>query len=337
MPGVKVLIYLLDSRSQIFFQVGALGVFVEFACPPIAALLMERTGDWVPYMLSLALQVFAFALSFTMPETLDRDKTTDSNTVTELPNGTTIPPPRTRNFIKDRLASWGKGAADSARFVWEDKNVAILLAMLSLMAFGKQSLFQILLIYVSKRFDLTIAQVSACLPPEAAGMPQRNALRLTTYGTGKLLVCASSFHLLPRPCYSPAGPELLHRPPSQSVSTIPRLEHHTSLGGAHFHRRFCNSSIRPPTTPALRTRRIRTWIRTRPHFTNGSNIACSSIANRHIVCHDHCRRERGEVDSESAACCDLYLGIATWEWLAGIAIFGHGLSLIHISEPTRPY
>ena len=113
-------------------------------------------------MLSFALNIFTFILCFTMPETLNTAKDADKGVTAEV-NGSLVLLFNQHKSVADRLFAWQKGAADSARFIWEDKSVALLVVMLSLSAFGKQSLFQILLIYLSKRFDLTMAQVRRLL------------------------------------------------------------------------------------------------------------------------------------------------------------------------------
>lgn len=147
-------------RTTTFFQTSALSVGMEVIAPPLSALLMDHAGDWLPYMLSLALWALGCVCVLAMPETLVRDIENIDAPIAELPDGTLLNSTGVKSTLSDRFAAWRHEATASIGFFGHNGQVQLLVFMLALCAFGKQSVFQLLLLYASKRLDLSIAQVT---------------------------------------------------------------------------------------------------------------------------------------------------------------------------------
>lgn len=132
---------------------------MEVVGPPIAAIMMDHMGDWLPYMLSLVLWAVACICALAMPETLDQSANDQDAPIAELEDGTVLYPVNSKSGLGDRLAGYKQSAIASFAFFGHNVQVQLLVFMLALSAFGKQSVFQLLLLYASKRLDLSIAQV----------------------------------------------------------------------------------------------------------------------------------------------------------------------------------
>ncbi|KAK6396114.1 hypothetical protein LTR65_010224 [Meristemomyces frigidus] len=175
-PVVSALFYVVLSditteadRAAVFLRMGATQLLAGLVIPPISAWLME-INPWVPSLLGTSIMstcIFVFAL---VPETLNYKHPFGSPSSSHPPSPTTetAPPPTpntsgARNPISAHFTTrWIGTVKDATAFLTLDWRVtALILPFVGHMLIGNAT--QLLLQYVSKRYEVTFSKATLIL------------------------------------------------------------------------------------------------------------------------------------------------------------------------------
>jgi hypothetical protein len=140
-----------------FLYLTASILVAEFLAPIAAAALMKY-GDWLPFILALAMVAIATAMTVPLPETLHLRDLPEPHEIEGHLGGGTIhrqPPAKSRGHsLKEQLLH----LRDALRFLKRDYTIALVVFAFMANRLGRQSL-NLLLRYASQRYDWTIRQV----------------------------------------------------------------------------------------------------------------------------------------------------------------------------------
>ena len=150
-----------DQRSTAFLWVGGFALGVMGVSQPLSALLMERS-PWVPMWLALELWLLAVVVACVLPETIHmREQLLAPGLHHGSPDSLSLKDDDAHGlFQRTKLAAWRFGKA--ASFLVEDMRVFILLCcfMIGMLTLESNN---VLLQYVSKRFDWSLSQATLFL------------------------------------------------------------------------------------------------------------------------------------------------------------------------------
>jgi len=146
------------SRTNIFYQLGACNYITQILAPPVAAVLLERYGPWVPYLVAMGFMLVTFFLTLlALPETIQKEQTIKSSTVAPV---SVFPTKSRTNLIMHKAKHLRSSLTDSTSFIYCSRPIVLLLFALLFIEFGQMANQQILIVYASKRLSWTLARAS---------------------------------------------------------------------------------------------------------------------------------------------------------------------------------
>ncbi|KAJ5682954.1 hypothetical protein N7462_006119 [Penicillium macrosclerotiorum] len=152
-----------EERSTALFRLQSCITLAEVMATPVSAFLMGYS-IWLPYILGLVVMVIGSIPILFLPETLEEAKAkkrasrlrsgTESPMVSSEPADLTGKPAVVQDLIRQI-----EEFKNSTRFIWRDRNIWLLVLCLFVTVMTRQT-NNVLLQYVSKKFDWSIAQAS---------------------------------------------------------------------------------------------------------------------------------------------------------------------------------
>jgi len=145
------------SRTNIFYQLGACNYITQILAPPVAAVLLETYGPWVPYLVAMGFMLVTFFLTLALPETIQKEQTITSSTVASVG---VFPPKYRMNIIMHKAKHLRNSLTNATSFIYCSRPIVLLLFALLFIEFGQMANQQILIVYASKRLSWTLARAS---------------------------------------------------------------------------------------------------------------------------------------------------------------------------------
>ncbi|KAJ5405754.1 hypothetical protein N7465_007038 [Penicillium sp. CMV-2018d] len=153
-----------DERSTALFRLNSAVILAEILATPISAYLMT-SSIMLPFLLGVGLIILGTIPVLFLPETLEEikvkqsflensDQETEQNTENERPEQQ-----RTKKEVYQEFTQQFRKFIESTRFIWSDHNVCIMILVSFVTIIGRKST-SLLLPYVSKKFDWSIARSS---------------------------------------------------------------------------------------------------------------------------------------------------------------------------------
>ena len=117
-------------------------------------------GPMLPFILSLCIIAVGSIPPFFLPETLRNAKGSQVNREGPEQDSESEQPQPSRKTVLQELARQVREFAQSTRFIWADSNVCLMVFVMFVTVMSRQCT-NLLLQYVSKKFDWSISRVCA--------------------------------------------------------------------------------------------------------------------------------------------------------------------------------
>ncbi|KAH7115880.1 MFS transporter-like protein, partial [Dendryphion nanum] len=144
-----------EKRTSIFLYLLASTLIAELIAPILASKLMQH-GDWLPLILSLAIQQIGICIAFFFPETLHlRDLPEPTDTDGSESDEIELQPVDTKHGLKAQIRYF----KEAMRFLKRDAMLALVIFTFLVNRLGQQSL-SMLLRYASKRYGWKIQKAA---------------------------------------------------------------------------------------------------------------------------------------------------------------------------------
>lgn len=118
-------------------------------------------GPMFPFILSICIIIVGSIPSFFLPETLRSTKMQVSRETPEQDSGSKQSQPPRKQAVLQELTGQVREFARSTRFIWADSNICLMVFVMFVTVMSRQCT-NLLLQYVSKKFDWSISRVCAC-------------------------------------------------------------------------------------------------------------------------------------------------------------------------------
>lgn len=152
-----------DERATALFRLQSCVQIAEILATPLSAYLMTF-GAMVPYTLSIGIIILGSIPALFLPETLKHPKRKRGNQ--EAPEQDSesdqSQPPRKQTVLQE-VTRQVREFAQSTRFIWTDTNICLMVFVMFVTVMTRQST-NLLLQYVSKKFDWSISRVCVLSP-----------------------------------------------------------------------------------------------------------------------------------------------------------------------------
>ena len=142
-------------RTNIFFLIHAAGVASAIISPSLSSFMMGY-NVWLPWILGLTCILGSACVSLAVPNTAKQEILTEASSTSPGINGDVQG--SNKNF-KARLTTARRAVQHATNLIFANGQVLLLLAILLIGQLGLDSLLNIMLLYISKRYDWTFAEV----------------------------------------------------------------------------------------------------------------------------------------------------------------------------------
>lgn len=120
-------------------------------------------GPMVPYTLSIGIIILGSIPALFLPETLKHPKQKRVNQEAEQDSESEESQPPRKQTVLQEVTRQAREFAQSTRFIWTDSNICLMVFVMFVTVMTRQST-NLLLQYVSKKFDWSISRVCALFP-----------------------------------------------------------------------------------------------------------------------------------------------------------------------------